>query len=70
MKYSRGSYQILYFGEVGNKLHKDTSTGFILARETVDAYLQENPTHSAVINRTEWNSKDCDNKWDYKNDKR
>lgn len=68
MKYSRDSYQILLFGEFGNKLEKQSASSLHEARTKADKHLNKNPEYSAVINRTLWNSKSNNNKWDYKHD--
>lgn len=68
MKYTRDSYQILLFGEFGDKMNKETALSLHEAREKAKTHLEKNKEYSAVINRTIWNSKSNNNKWDYKND--
>ena len=65
MKYSRGSYQVILFGEYGDKLEKISEECFHKARTIADEHMALAKENSAVINRTIWNSKDNDNKWDY-----
>jgi len=65
MQYRRGSFQILFFGEYGDKLKKETANSHTAAKTIETEYLIKNKNHSIVINRTISNSKDNDNKWDY-----
>ena len=68
MKYSRDSYQILLFGEFGDKLKKKSAKSLHKARKKANKYINKNPTHSFVINRTIINSKHTGYKWDYNDD--
>lgn len=65
MRYSKGSYQILLFGEYGDKLTKKTADSYNEASTIANQYIDSMENGSAVINRTIWNSKDHDNNWDY-----
>ena len=65
MIYSRGDFQVLLFGEYGNKLYTHETQSYSESTDLADMFISLRPKCSAVINRTVWNSRDSDNKWDY-----
>jgi len=65
MLYRRGEFQVLLFGDYGNKTGKQEASSNQAATKIAQDHMALAKGNSAVINRTIWNSKDNDNKWDY-----
>lgn len=65
MKYCRGSFQILLFGEYGDKIDTKTANSYTESQIIARQHTNIHKDNSFVINRTIYNSKDSNNKWDY-----
>ena len=66
MKYIMGDYIVLKFGEYGDKLGKDIAQSYKEARYICNSHEKQAKENSAVVMRVIWNSKDDNNKWNYK----
>ena len=65
MKYITGQYQVLMFDDVGHRVKKSRSQSYNESIKLAKEWLEKHPECSAVVNRTIWNSKGTNTKWEY-----
>lgn len=65
MKYAVGEFQLILFGEYGEKLKTKSYKSVQKAKPKYNKHIAKNPRYSAVINRTIHNSLNNNDKWSY-----
>ena len=61
--YTPGTYQILYFNEVGSKRKTKIAKSYLRARSKADKFLKKHPTCSVSITLIMYNSRKVNDKW-------